>query len=194
MINLKSILVLIILISTNGKAQNYIPNYSFEDTLTSGNPYYTLKNWDNINLQTWNYFNLNHSQNYSDLSVPINFVGFQQPYSGAAYVGMNLDDYYSSPRRLVREYLHVKLNTVLIADTTYCLQMHLSLSDSSRIAAKGVLGVYFSNTKPLPAFPGNANLPHTPQVIVSPNNYVSDKNNWVPVSYTHLTLPTIYSV
>ena len=57
--------------------------------------------------------------------------------------------------------------------------MHLSLSDKSHFASRGMLGVYFSNTKPLPAFPGNSNLPHTPQVIVSPNNYVSDKNNWV---------------
>lgn len=55
--------------------------------------------------------------------------------------------------------------------------MYISLADSAHFASRAQLGVYFSAN----AISANntINLPYTPQVIVSPNNYIDDKVNWV---------------
>lgn len=64
--------------------------------------------------------------------------------------------------------------------------MFISLADSSHFASRGQLGVYFSAN----AVGANntINLPYTPQVIVSPNNYINDKVNWVEYNMQYKAL------
>ena len=80
--------------------------------------------------------------------------------------------------------MQAQLKQALVKDSSYCFEIHMSLADSSNFASRGQLGVYFSNT----AVYSNTflNLPYTPQIIVSPTQYVSDKLNWVKYSHTYL--------
>lgn len=161
--------------------QNLIPNYSFEDTATKVTPLYLPEHWEAPTNEGYNYFtpynNLN-AQHYQ-FYAPQNFVGYQQAKSGNAYIGIKLYSLYAEVRNTRREYIQVKLNRTLMFDSAYCFQLYISFADSMHFASKNMLGVYFSSN----AVSGNHthHLPYTPQLIVSPNTYITDKVNWVKI-------------
>ena len=91
-------------------AQNLVPNYSFEDTVAvKVTPLYLPKYWDAPTREGWNYFTPfnNLSQQHLLFSAPSNQNGFQKAKTGNSYAGLNLDDYFTNPRRLRREYLQL---------------------------------------------------------------------------------------
>ncbi len=83
----------------------------------------------------------------------------------------------SNDTKLFRECIQNELADVLVQDSTYCLQLFVSLADSMIYASKNKLGVYFSNNqiRTNNFFP----LPYVPQVIVSPNTFIQEKQKWV---------------
>ena len=159
--------------------QNYIPNYSFEDTTTRVTPLYLPSNWGAANQEGWNYYTPLQNQIDPNWGSPNNANGFQQAKTGSAYIGINLYNLWNVQRNPRREYLQVQLKSPLVFDSTYCFQLYISLADSCHFASKNMLGVYFSQN----AVSANhtQHLPYTPQLVVSPNTYITDKVNWVKI-------------
>jgi len=161
--------------------QNLIPNYSFEDTATRVTPLFLPEHWGAATNEGWNYFtpHNNMSQQHLDYNVPSNFPGYQVAKTGSAYVGLNVYNLWNVQRNPRREYMQVQLKRTLEFDSTYCFQLYMSFADSMHFASKNMLGVYFSSN----AVSGNHthHLPYTPQLIVSPNNYITNKVNWVKI-------------
>jgi hypothetical protein len=76
----------------------------------------------------------------------------------------------------MRDYTQAKLKRSLKRDSTYCMRLYVNLPDSMTHSSRGQLGIYLSNTAV--SSTSNFNLPYTPQLIVSPTNYITDKLNW----------------
>ena len=165
--------------------QNYVPNYSFEDTLTRTTPLYPAKDWVAATQEGWNYMTPynNLSQQHLDYSAPANFPGYQVARTGIAYAGILIYHLYTKARNPRREYMQVQLKQSLVFDSTYCLQLFVSLADSVRFASRGQLGIYLSNNAVSSS--GTNRLPYTPQIIVSPNTYITDKINWVEFNFQY---------
>ena len=88
--------------------QHLVPNYSFEDTARRVNtPLHPVKYWDASTDEGWNYYTPVHNQQYPDWGVPNNSNGFQVAKTGNLYIGINLDDFFTNPRRLRREYIQL---------------------------------------------------------------------------------------
>lgn len=172
---LKSLFLCLILCITNFcYAQNIIPNGSFEDTVQLKFGLLEARYWTSPNRESTNHY---HPDANEAWRVPQNIVGFQYAHTGQSYIGTQIYRLYTYNRDLKREYLQAKLNRKLLLDSTYCFQIYVSLADSVHYSSRGQLGVYFSNQTV------NSNdiyrLPYTPQIIVSPLDYISDKINWV---------------
>jgi len=159
--------------------QNLIPNYSFEDTATRVTPLFLPDKWGAPTNEGYNYYTPLQNQSDPDWGTPTNLAGYQQAKTGSAYVGINLYNLWSFQRNPRREYLQVKLKRTLEFDNTYCFQLYISMADTFKYASKNMLGVYFSSN----VVSGNhtEHLPYTPQLIVSPNTYITDKVNWVKI-------------
>lgn len=170
-----------LIISSNLNAQNYIPNYSFEDTVRRVTPLFLPEHWDYPNGAAWDYFTPLHNSNqqYLQYYSPQNLVGFQDAKTGTAYVGIRLYALYGSSRHPGRAYLQVELNKSLIIDSTYCFQVYLSFADSIHFASKGIMGVYFSTNAISSSQPNYLNV--SPQLLISENQFVTDKINWVKI-------------
>jgi hypothetical protein len=166
--------------------QNLLPNPSFEDTIQRANPVhlYSPVWWETATREGFNYLTPLNNSIDSRYGAPYNVNGYQEAYSGVSYIGMLIYHLYDTVRRNPRrEYMQAQLNRVLQADSTYCFQIYLSLADSSHFASRGQLGVYFSNNA---VYENHwEHLPYTPQIIVSPNDYVVEKEEWVLYSSTY---------
>ncbi|MCB0801588.1 MAG: T9SS type A sorting domain-containing protein [Flavobacteriales bacterium] len=169
------------------KGQNLVPNYSFEDTARRINtPLHPVKDWVAATNEGWNYYTPVHNLQYPEWGVPANSGGFQVAKTGSAYVGINLYNLWSVNRNPRREYMQVKLKRVLKFDSTYCFQLFMSLADSIQFASKNMLGVYFSANA---IGANNTNyLPYTPQITLSPNTFITDRQNWVEVNMQYKAL------
>jgi hypothetical protein len=179
---MKRTLILILLIKFcvyDSYTQNLIPNYSFEDTTTRVTPLFLPADWEAATLEGWNYYTPLQNQTYPDWGTPDNGNGYQQAKTGSAYAGINLYNLWTFQRNPRREYMQVQLERTLEFDSTYCFQLYISLADSIHFASKNMLGVYFSAN----AVSGNHrhHLPYTPQLVVSPNTYITDRVNWVKI-------------
>jgi len=155
-------------------AQNLIPNGSFEDTLNFGAGFNAPKGWitpGGFNTEG-EYYNPNNITNWSE---PNNFFGYQNAQNGDSYFGLAIYLLYNNVKAM-RDYTQAKLKRTLIKDSTYCMQLYVNLPDSMTHASRGQLGIYLSNTTV--SSTSNFNLPYTPQLIVSPTNYITDKLNW----------------
>lgn len=175
--------ILILFCVVNISAQNRIPNASFEDTSRRTTPLYPLKDWDAATDEGFNYFTPLHNDEHPNWGAPANILGYQEAKSGSSYIGIKVYDLYQNTRRGVREYAQVKLESPLNLDSIYCLQLYMSMADSFVFASKNQMGVYFS-TNAVGA--NNAtNLPYTPQIIISPDRFNTDKENWVEYNFEY---------
>ncbi len=179
----KIVLGLCMIWSCSSMAQNLVPNYSFEDTARRVTPLFIPAEWINASNEGFNYFTPFNSVN-NNWTSPSNVLGYQQAKTGNAYIGILMYHLYTSYRIGTREYAQAKLSKPLIQDSTYCLQLFVSLGDSTRFASRNQLGVHFSNN----AYSINTfqSLPYTPQIIVSPNNYIQDKINWIEFNFQYM--------
>jgi len=92
-----------------GLGQNYIPNYSFEDTLTRTTPLFLPADWVVPTNESYDYYTPLHnsSAQHYQFYAPQNLIGYQQAKSGNSYIGIKLYDLYTSVRRTRREYIQL---------------------------------------------------------------------------------------
>jgi gliding motility-associated-like protein len=161
-----------------GNTQGLVPNNSFEDTLkcpTSTDQVYNAPPWFRptigYSLGTSDYFNICSSN--SSTSIPKNLFGYQNPHTGVAYAGIGV--YFSEWE--LREYIEVKIKTALIKGKKYCVELYVSLADSSDGAIKEI-GMYFSKDSVL-----SSDWLHISVIPQIENNYfLSDTNEWMLIS------------
>ncbi len=161
--------VVLIICSTLLRAQNLVPNSSFEDTIHCPFDVGLLSycvGWNSYRSSP-DYFN--PCSKSSDIGVPLNAFGRQYAYTGESYAGLgtsHIDDY--------REIIGRKLSSSLIIDTKYYVSMRVSLSDNSYYASNNI-GITFS-TIPF----DKMNIPPiNNQAKVYTTSVIRDTTDWI---------------
>jgi len=178
-----SVLLLFVFAGKLLAQKNLIPNPSFEDTVLRTTPLFLPDHWGAPTNEGWNYYTPLHIDTYPNWGAPDNIFGNQAARTGDSYIGIRVYKLDSKIRSTVREYAQVKLDSQLTADSAYCLQLFISMADSMVFASKNQLGVYFSTN----AVSGNdrGRLPYSPQIIISPDSFNTDKENWVEYNFEY---------
>ena len=110
------------------------------------------------------------------VSIPINFVGYQQPKGGNGYAGfLTWSVSFDS-----REYLEVELTDSLIIGNEYCVSFYVNLPENFKTASDGV-GAYFSQNPVYYSTPFYGVLNFQPQVENLAGNIITDTLNWTLV-------------
>lgn len=130
-----AILCLALALQLEAKAQNLIPNSSFEE--------YNYECWmafdGTLNVWGWaqpdcaemgGYFNTCFTPGSTNNLVPGNFAGYTAPSEGDAYISVLTYNELAS-NGMPEQYLTVALWESLEAGEIYCIQMKMSLCDSS---------------------------------------------------------------
>jgi len=180
---LKTCLTIIIFFwAVHCTAQNLIPNPSFEDTSTTGWGIYLPNQWQMAgggNTQP-EYYNPFHDTLWT---IPQSYFGYQFAQQGTKYLGMAMYLLAFRDWKPLRDYIQVNLRQPLMADSTYCFRIHVNLPDSMQHASRNQLGIFLSNTRVSSS--SNYNLPYTPQIIVSPTDYITERTNWAVFNHTY---------
>jgi hypothetical protein len=170
-------------LSLEQKAQNLVPNWSFEDTTqcpNSGGQINFASPWYNPNASSPDYFNQCGTAGFQFL----NFRGFQIARTGQAYSSVCV--YGSIGLSSVREYIQVQLLGTLIAGENYCVSFYVSYADMSSFFNSYMpiviseIGMLFSNN---PVTSSNyLPFPYTPQIVSPSGTFLSDTLNWMEIS------------
>lgn len=191
-------LIIVSLFSSFLKAQCFLSNGSFErweplppfalcpGGIDSGNLIKWRQPFD-YNGSTPDYFSTCFNGIVPNCSqgtcIPLNLAGYQNAHSGTAYAG--IINYYPPPLPdtfiINREYIEVKLDTLLLSGKCYHFKMYCSYGDSVSYYASPTIGAYFSDTlvKGTPSVHGETFLNLTPQIENNSNNW--DTINWFVV-------------
>lgn len=177
---------------TLGRAQvNYVPNPSFEDTIScpSSSPIGQnfVKNWKSLDSVSpancfFEYFN--KCSSFGSTSVPANSRGTQKPRTGNAYVEMQL--FCTDPicNSWKRTHMRVRLRSPLINSKVYCAKMYVNLIENCKYAIDG-FAMNFDNGILDTVNPCSKVISFiTPQVMNPSGNIISDTANWISVSGT----------
>jgi hypothetical protein len=156
-------------------AQNYVPNYSFENDSACPNNYNQVNyctGWKkslNNNVPQYHTEYL-HACGAPNFSVPSNTWGNQAAATGQAYMA----EVTMAPQVQTdyRENIYTQLMVPLQPGVTYEVSLKVSFTDNSQYASNN-FGVKFATT---PNFPIN-NISHVYSTAV-----INDKQNWVTVS------------
>lgn len=161
---------------------NLVPNPSFEDTThcpgTGGLD--GLSNWFYCGGSP-DYYNVCSNPSYS--SVPNNWLGFQYPRTGNAYVGLATWAVMASPNR---EYIGVQLSQALSVGSKYFVTAYIVRSDSGEsppsTCATNNFGFLFSTVAYdyINSAPTN-NSPH-----VFSDSIINDSQSWSKVTGTFI--------
>jgi len=183
------LITILFFICLYGISQNIVPNGSFEEyyqcpnNLSQFNGY--VKYWADANPSTPDYFNSCSSFNLS--SIPWNGVGYQYPRTGNAYAGLAVFADYSS---LGREYITIKLDSILKPAKTYCVNFYVSLStrDSTSqyygaMYAIDCIGAYISDTSV--NLSSDSIIQVIPQIKSPTGHFLLDTLNWMLISGTY---------
>jgi len=178
-------------LSLVGSAQNLIPNPSFEDTVcvVPGylNPYdwpfYTpALHWFNPNAATPDFYSVAHQEGFSCgflsmYDTDLQNVGeWQFPKDGLRMAGI----WAGNGINLTRELLSSQLLTPLVADSSYCFSMYVSLRNGSNLAIDR-LGAYFSVDSVFDhSWPGGFEI--DTRVVNSTGEFLTDTLDWMQVS------------
>jgi hypothetical protein len=160
-----------------------IPNASFEDTIQGNFGLKYAANWNFPSKGQAEYYTIFHNQQRPEWGVPNNYSGYQHSNSGNAFIGIRMYSLYNDNFKRVREYIQSRLVKPLKKDSIYCMQLYVSLADSFRYASRNQLGIYFSQAEI--NLNTDFNLPYTPQIIVSPDEYITDKKNWLQFDFEY---------
>jgi gliding motility-associated-like protein len=171
---------LCIILTFYSKAQNLVPNYSFENysacPISSGQVTLAIPWGTATSASSTDYFNACSSM----LSVPNYPGGFQLAKTGVAYAGMW---FLQSPN--YREYLQVKLDSALKLNRCYYVEFYVNQPDYITESINNI-GANLSITQPIGTV--GILMPLTPHILNTGNPIISDSINWVKVSgyYTAL--------
>lgn len=185
--------LLFLVAAFSSKSQNLVPNGSFEmldSCWFAGGSIYLAKPWfqpvfyngtNSLGASSSDLFNYCSIDPLSQ--VPFNGVGYQNAKSGVGYAGIVfLYDSILSSNLNYREYIEVKLNSKLKADSKYCLSFYVSLANYVKYATSRI-GAYFSRDSLIQRDPDFYKLfkPFNliPQVENPYGNIIIDTTNWV---------------
>ncbi|TAK50483.1 MAG: hypothetical protein EPO28_00255 [Saprospiraceae bacterium] len=191
--------------------QNLVPNFSFEehktcdfiwgaiDTNFISPP--VMQGWSSGTLGgTPDYFNecqLPPLFSGDNVSVPVNKYGYQSPFEGSAYGGIEPYARFS-PTVEAREYLQTRLEDKLIMGKSYCIGFYTSFANqdsavkanNASLVAPTTWGLFLSSTRPfngtVPSStspPTTFYLSGTPQITTT--TAITDTANWVLVADTY---------
>lgn len=173
----RSLLFFFIIFTVAVKAQNLVPNPSFEDTIycpTTPGDIPALTYWYNCGGSPDYY---NSCANTSTLvNIPSNWVGYQAAYNGNGYVGLATHCTGCVPNR---EYIGTQLVSQLIPSTKYYVSIYISRADSLPYTfSSDKFGfrfstVPFSYTNP----PPTDNFSH-----IHSNAIITDSTGWTKIS------------
>lgn len=172
-------LIILFTMAVNGHAQNLVPNPSFEDTaycVIGSSQIQAALGWESY-ADSPDYFHSCSSN--SDVSVPNNWGGYQQPASGNAYCA--LGTYFSSSLPNAREFIGGNLSAPLSVGMKYFVSFKVNLSISSTIwvnCATDNIGVGFS-TVPYHWSTNPLSVTNNPKVYS--NSIITDTLNWVQI-------------
>lgn len=178
LIHLSCFLLFALLLSGQSRAQyNLAENGGFEYYAACPTDYNNLGDCMNVfnpcRISTSDYFNA-CTPPYTNISVPANSFGYQQPKVGDGYAGMHLtvmDEY--------REYIQVKLKAPLIADTVYRISMHVSRANLGRIVSRDLGAVFTPDSAYYDDYLWKF---FEPQWQPDGDPYLTDTADWVYVS------------
>lgn len=177
-----SLLCFSFLLIANCRAQNLVPNWSFEDTIQCPDNFGQLNRttfWFNPTAGTPDYYN-NCNTQVTAFGIPENVYGFQVAKTGNGYSGF----LYGGPSFIpanAREYIETQLIDSMQNGHQYCISFYVSLSNSADMAISNV-GCYLSNNSITAS--NIFNLPVTPQIENPVGNYLMDTLNWMRISGT----------
>jgi gliding motility-associated-like protein len=182
--------------------QNLIPNGSFEEYTecptgrdANNGQFERALGWYSPTLGTPDFINRCSNSigtpEASEVSIPSNFFGYQEPFDGDGYTGFVAVAYINNGQEMEgTEYMQIQLSEQLKPCHLYEFSMRLSLADFSNISIKNV-GVYFSEYffEPSTGF-----LEKEAQLIF--DEYIVDTSEWVLLkgffvatnSNSHLTI------
>lgn len=170
------ILFLLLIIGTSSNAQNLVYNGDFEifDTCPNTSSQLNLcTGWNAPTDGTSDYFN-SCSSFSSTVSVPNNFAGFQQPYSGNGYAGFF--PFWDAFPCEYREYIQTKLTQPMKVGVKYKIEFYVSLSFPQAAVEK--IGALFTTNQVnrvdfCPIFA-------SPQVV-NQNGFLTDSLGWTKI-------------
>lgn len=177
--------MLFVSISVICAQSNIVSNSDFEQIDTCAIMYgkfHSNSNWSCLGTADY-YKKKCHTSNFS---VPHNFVGNQEPYSGESYIGFCfMYSYYNQ-----REYVYTRLISPLEKDKIYTVTFYVSLADYSRYSVDRI-GVGFSKDSlekkyVHKKYPEKKHV-HPGMYILNPKDYItivaplmkSDSINWI---------------
>lgn len=167
---MRYLLVIFILFSLSVKAQNLVPNGSFDD-LRVNRP--TMRPWKKIN--TVDFFVNSEEKRYKEVNAARsdrNYI-LRKPRSGHAYVGIRIWPKYN-------EYLQVPLRRTLSEKKAYSFEMYVTPSRYSNCYLKKIGASFYGNRPPYMSREGRENFP--PQVEVYKPFGVKDTTEWIRIN------------
>jgi OmpA-OmpF porin, OOP family len=169
------LLIMILLTCTSIRAQNLVPNPSFEDTVNCPN---ALDQLDYCEI----WFSYRNSPDYYNsctssplVNIPYNQFGFQYANTGSAYIG--LKTYFTSN---FREFAGCQLIDSLSIGTTYFFSINVNLAlggNAPATCATNNFGILFSTIPYSKLFPAPIN--NYSQYNYS--NFILDSMNWLKI-------------
>jgi OmpA-OmpF porin, OOP family len=123
--------LILALYGSRGRAQNLVPNWSFETfkacpgSFSQSASDFTVTGWQSAGLGVPDHF---HYCSRGEAGVPYNWAGVAEAYEGDGYTGLYL---WMADASNYREYLQCKLNEKLIRDSTYYVEFHFKLASYS---------------------------------------------------------------
>ena len=186
---LLAISALILLASFAWGQQNLVPNHSFEDTedCPTSPGFWEILDWSNGNgLSPDNYNSCALDTVSFSVSVPTNYVGFQEAYNGEGYVGitcflLNYPD--------LREYVQAILTDTLTGGLRYHIGFYCNAANRLQYAVS-TLGAAITIEAPdrvTQDYP-NTLLDAESQVLHEGRFPLTDTANWVLISDTVLAM------
>lgn len=113
------------------------------------------------------------SRNYGS-RAPFNTCGYQHPRDSASYVGLLAD------KSDWREYVTQSFRSALKKDSTYQIELWVSLADNSRWASDSV-GIGFTAAPPYSTTSGAL----TCDTLLLSQGAITDTTNWIPLRFTY---------
>ena len=113
------------------------------------------------------------SKNYES-KIPFNYFGYQHPFDSASYVGV------MNKKNGWREYIAQALSKPLVKDSTYRIELLVSLADNSRWASDSV-GIGLSAGAPHSNTSGALEC----DTLLLSNGAITDTTNWVPLRFMY---------
>jgi hypothetical protein len=186
---MKKLLPLILIFTCSFcKAQNLVPNWSFEDTVScplTADQVERAVYWNSYR-ESPDYFNYCSSLQMGSTGIPTNLCGYQYPHSGDAYAGFISYDLTGSP---YREYIGVPLIQPTIAGQKYYLTFYVSwCGTESFVLANNKLGAALSS---IPYSKQNP-YPITNNPIAFSDSIYRDSLNWSKVQLSFIA-DSVYS-